>query len=346
MHKLKIKHPKPFKLLRKTGSSLLVSSPLYRHCDVLYLGHSPKGTAARFYSAPDQQTLDNGLTWLGEQLGQQLQPVEAKSTSQPSPSAPSTTESSPSHLGSSFGITTREHAGAPRCRVSSRPLARTRRPVAVPYRFPADEQARRPDLLRSPFPGRRAWGFSVRYLGLPRGKQLPSAPRWAATRPAASLGSEPQPSPTTPPPMKKPADLISSEVPSQGGEPGRILPPKFCDYHEGTLGGPRRTASPAACLGSDPYRTPTASPPMKKPTAPNSSGAPSQGGEPGGFFAEIAKLLQGNIGQSPPHLATAAMNPALDRSKFAHGSLPGAASLGGFFLRDFEITTREGNGVP
>jgi integrase len=67
--KLGIKHPKPLKLLRKTGATLLASNPKYRHCDVLYLGHSPKGTAARFYSAPDQKTFDKGVMWLGQQVG-------------------------------------------------------------------------------------------------------------------------------------------------------------------------------------------------------------------------------------------------------------------------------------
>ncbi len=72
--KLGIKHPKPFKLLRKTGATLLASSPEFRHCDVLYLGHSPRGMAARFYSAPDQKTFGAALGWLGEQFGQQPSP--------------------------------------------------------------------------------------------------------------------------------------------------------------------------------------------------------------------------------------------------------------------------------
>jgi integrase len=66
--KLKIKPSKPLQLLRKTGATLLVSNPQYRHCDVLYLGHAPQGTAARFYSAPDQKTFDRALKWLGQQF--------------------------------------------------------------------------------------------------------------------------------------------------------------------------------------------------------------------------------------------------------------------------------------
>jgi integrase len=75
--KLDITTPKPFKLFRKTGATTLASSPLYRHCDIMYLGHSPKGMAARCYSAPDTKTFDAALDWLGEQFGQ-AQPVAAK----------------------------------------------------------------------------------------------------------------------------------------------------------------------------------------------------------------------------------------------------------------------------
>jgi integrase len=88
--KLKLKTPKPFKLLRKTGATLLASSPDYRHCDVLYLGHSPRGMAARFYSAPDRKTFHAALDWLGQQLGQQGRAVATEQTSSRSAASPTT----------------------------------------------------------------------------------------------------------------------------------------------------------------------------------------------------------------------------------------------------------------
>jgi integrase len=67
--KLKIDSPKPPKLLRKTGATLLASNPAYATCDVLYLGHSPQGVAARHYSALPQALFDDAVEWLGQQFG-------------------------------------------------------------------------------------------------------------------------------------------------------------------------------------------------------------------------------------------------------------------------------------
>ena len=57
-----------FKLLRKTGATLLASHPEYQLITHLYLGHSPRGIQERHYSRPPQQILDDGLAWLGDQF--------------------------------------------------------------------------------------------------------------------------------------------------------------------------------------------------------------------------------------------------------------------------------------
>jgi hypothetical protein len=67
--KLNIESPKPPKLLRKTGASLLASNPNYASCDIFYLGHSPQGVAPRYYSALPQALFDEAVKWLGQQFG-------------------------------------------------------------------------------------------------------------------------------------------------------------------------------------------------------------------------------------------------------------------------------------
>lgn len=61
-----IKHP--FKVLRKTGASLLGSHIEYQLITHLFLGHSPRGIGERHYLRPPQQILDDGLRWLGSQF--------------------------------------------------------------------------------------------------------------------------------------------------------------------------------------------------------------------------------------------------------------------------------------
>jgi hypothetical protein len=60
---------KRFKHLRKTGATLLASSPRYFFCSWQYLGHSARTIAERHYIAPDQPLFDESIRWLGEQLG-------------------------------------------------------------------------------------------------------------------------------------------------------------------------------------------------------------------------------------------------------------------------------------
>ena len=57
-----------FKLLRKTGASLLGSQPDYQLITGLYLGHSPRGIGERHYLRPPEQILADGLAWLGSQF--------------------------------------------------------------------------------------------------------------------------------------------------------------------------------------------------------------------------------------------------------------------------------------
>ena len=66
--KLKIKKPKPLKLLRKTSPTLLEASP-YPQTARHFLGHSPRSVADKHYIAPDQNTFNKAVAWLGEQYG-------------------------------------------------------------------------------------------------------------------------------------------------------------------------------------------------------------------------------------------------------------------------------------
>jgi integrase len=55
--------------LRKTSSNLLYNNKTYRPLHVLFLGHSPRTVAERFYVNDDPKTLDAAIRWLGQQLG-------------------------------------------------------------------------------------------------------------------------------------------------------------------------------------------------------------------------------------------------------------------------------------
>jgi integrase len=60
---------KTLKQLRKTAASLLAQHVDGSYVD-LFLGHAPRSMADRHYVKPDQQKLDEAVTWLGRQLGQ------------------------------------------------------------------------------------------------------------------------------------------------------------------------------------------------------------------------------------------------------------------------------------
>jgi integrase len=56
--------------LRKTSANLLYNDKTYRPLHVLFLGHSPRSVAERFYvSNDDPKILDAAIRWLGRQLG-------------------------------------------------------------------------------------------------------------------------------------------------------------------------------------------------------------------------------------------------------------------------------------
>ncbi|WP_166830620.1 tyrosine-type recombinase/integrase [Thalassoroseus pseudoceratinae] len=59
---------KPLKLLRKTSANLIANNPKFRGLENLFLGHSPSGTADRYYVDAAGQ-LDAAVTWLGTQYG-------------------------------------------------------------------------------------------------------------------------------------------------------------------------------------------------------------------------------------------------------------------------------------
>jgi integrase len=61
--------PKPFKILRKTSSSLLAGEMEYATVADLFLGHAPRGMAEKHYTAAPQKILNNGVKWLGTQYG-------------------------------------------------------------------------------------------------------------------------------------------------------------------------------------------------------------------------------------------------------------------------------------
>ena len=60
---------KTFKALRKTGATLLASTPQFFFCSWMYLGHSARTIAERAYIEPNQPQFDAALAWLGEQFG-------------------------------------------------------------------------------------------------------------------------------------------------------------------------------------------------------------------------------------------------------------------------------------
>jgi integrase len=67
--KRRLKFTKSMKLLRKTAATLLESHREYGRLVPHFLGHSPRGVAAKHYAAPPQELFDEALTWLGKQLG-------------------------------------------------------------------------------------------------------------------------------------------------------------------------------------------------------------------------------------------------------------------------------------
>lgn len=67
--KLKIRRPKPLKLLRKTGASLLEQHETHGRYVQYYLGHAPGSVAERHYVRPSDVQFFQALLWLGQQLG-------------------------------------------------------------------------------------------------------------------------------------------------------------------------------------------------------------------------------------------------------------------------------------
>jgi integrase len=61
---------KPLKLIRKTSATLLHNSTRFSQFAPLFLGHSPRGTAARFYYGKAGETFADAMRWLGQQYGQ------------------------------------------------------------------------------------------------------------------------------------------------------------------------------------------------------------------------------------------------------------------------------------
>lgn len=68
--KRRLKFTKSMKLLRKTAATLLESHPAYGRLVPHFLGHSPRGVAAKHYASPSQALFDEAVLWLGKQLGQ------------------------------------------------------------------------------------------------------------------------------------------------------------------------------------------------------------------------------------------------------------------------------------
>ncbi len=65
----RIKFDKQMKLLRKTSATLLESHEIYGRLTSLFLGHAPASVKDRHYAAPPQALFDEGIEWLGKQLG-------------------------------------------------------------------------------------------------------------------------------------------------------------------------------------------------------------------------------------------------------------------------------------
>lgn len=67
--KRRLEFTKSMKLLRKTSASMLESHAVYGRLVPHFLGHSPRGVAAKHYAAPSQELFDKAVLWLGKQLG-------------------------------------------------------------------------------------------------------------------------------------------------------------------------------------------------------------------------------------------------------------------------------------
>ena len=57
-----------FKMLRKSGTTLLEKNPEHARFQYLYLADVPKGIAAKHYAGADQEGFDRALEWLREQI--------------------------------------------------------------------------------------------------------------------------------------------------------------------------------------------------------------------------------------------------------------------------------------
>jgi hypothetical protein len=57
------------KKLRKTSASLLMNNKQFRHLSQLFLGHAPTTMQEKHYASFDDDTLDEAISWLGEQYG-------------------------------------------------------------------------------------------------------------------------------------------------------------------------------------------------------------------------------------------------------------------------------------
>lgn len=61
---------KPMKQLRKTSATILESHETYGRLTSLFLGHAPASLKDRHYADVPQRLFDEGVLWLGRQLGQ------------------------------------------------------------------------------------------------------------------------------------------------------------------------------------------------------------------------------------------------------------------------------------
>ena len=57
------------KVMRKTAANLLEQHPTYGRCSIHFLGHSPRGVAAKHYLDVPQDLFDEAVRWLGSQFG-------------------------------------------------------------------------------------------------------------------------------------------------------------------------------------------------------------------------------------------------------------------------------------
>ena len=69
VRKLKIKQPKPLKLIRKTAASKLEEHRDYGKYGQHYLGQAPSTIADKHYVIPSQKAFDDAIEWLGKQYG-------------------------------------------------------------------------------------------------------------------------------------------------------------------------------------------------------------------------------------------------------------------------------------